>query len=246
MNRFSLDIKAPHVAEEEVGVGGTCQYRICALDPNTTYGVYLQVANPSNNQLAPNTNGYIQFATNYIHADGSRRVRVTTVARPFSDPSDTASLTNGFDQEAAAVLIARYACYRCEREEPAQDVLRWLDRTLIRLCQKFGQYNQGNPQSFRFPTTIQEFPQFMFHLRRTGFLNVFGKSPDETAYSRYQLCKQNMSECITMIQAQLYSYSFDGPPDSVQLDSSSIQPNKILLLDMFSHVLIYHGKDIGL
>ena len=163
----SPDIKAAHVADEEIGVGGTSQYRICALDPNTTYGVYLQVANPSNNQLPPNTNGYVQFATNYIHADGTRRVRVTTVARPFSDPTDTTSLTNGFDQEAAAVLIARYASYRCEREEPPQDVLRWLDRTLIRLCQKFGQYNQSNPESFRFPTTIQEFPQFMFHLKKT-------------------------------------------------------------------------------
>lgn len=84
----------------------------------------------------------------------------------------------------------------------------------------------------------------MFHLRRTGFLNVFGKSPDETAYKRYQLCKQSMLEGITMIQPQLYQYSFDGPPQTVHLDSTSILPDRILLLDTFFEVLIYHGKTI--
>lgn len=240
----SLNVKAPHVAEEEIGVGGTSQYRICAIDPNTTYGVYLQVANPSNNPLPSNSNGFIQFSTNYIHSDGTRRVRVTTIARPFADPSDANSLTSGFDQEAAAVLMARYASYRCERDEPPTDIIRWLDRTLIRLCQKFGRYNTGNMESFKFPVTMSNFPQFMFHLRRTQFLNVFGHSPDETAYARYQLCKQNMTECITMIQPQLYRYSFDGPPDTVHLDSTSILPNAILLLDSFFQVLIFHGKDI--
>ena len=38
----------------------------------------------------------------------------------------------GFDQEAAAVLMARIAAYRADNDEGA-DVLRWLDRMLIRL-----------------------------------------------------------------------------------------------------------------
>lgn len=37
-----------------------------------------------------------------------------------------------FDQEAAAVLMARLGVYRAETEE-GPDVLRWLDRQLIRL-----------------------------------------------------------------------------------------------------------------
>lgn len=39
---------------------------------------------------------------------------------------------SGFDQEAAAVLMARIAVYRLVHDEGA-DVLRWLDRMLIRL-----------------------------------------------------------------------------------------------------------------
>lgn len=37
-----------------------------------------------------------------------------------------------FDQEAAAVLMARLGVFRAESEE-GPDVLRWLDRQLIRL-----------------------------------------------------------------------------------------------------------------
>ena len=38
----------------------------------------------------------------------------------------------GYDQEAAAVLMARIAVFRAETDD-GPDVLRWLDRMLIRL-----------------------------------------------------------------------------------------------------------------
>jgi protein transport protein SEC23 len=30
---------------QEIGIGGTCEWRICALDPLSTLGVYFEVAN---------------------------------------------------------------------------------------------------------------------------------------------------------------------------------------------------------
>lgn len=41
-------------------------------------------------------------------------------------------IESSFDQEAAAVLMARLGVFRVESEE-GPDVLRWLDRQLIRL-----------------------------------------------------------------------------------------------------------------
>ena len=41
----------------------------------------------------------------------------------------------GFDQEAAAVLMGRIAVYRAETDD-GPDVLRWLDRMLIRLVRQ--------------------------------------------------------------------------------------------------------------
>lgn len=80
--------------------------------------------------------------------------------------------------------MARLAVYRAETEE-GPDVLRWLDRQLIRLvgehtcrvsaaidpnrkqfdtcvcvqCQKFGDYHKDDPNSFRFSETFSLYPQ---------------------------------------------------------------------------------------
>lgn len=45
------------------------------------------------------------------------------------------NIAASFDQEAAAILMARLAIYRAETEE-GPDVLRWLDRQLIRLVRR--------------------------------------------------------------------------------------------------------------
>ena len=140
--------------------------------------------------------------------------------------------------------MGRWATFRALTDD-GPDVLRWLDRTLIRLCQRFGQYAKDNAESFRFPETFSMYPQFMFHLRRSSQLQVFGHSPDESAYFRYQLAIQSLSECLLMIQPALFAYSFNGPPEPVLLDSTSIQPDRILLLDTFFQVLIYHGAGVG-
>lgn len=39
--------------------------------------------------------------------------------------------------------------------------------------------------SFRLADMFSLYPQFMFHLRRSQFLQAFNSSPDETSYYRY-------------------------------------------------------------
>lgn len=41
-------------------------------------------------------------------------------------------ISAGFDQETAAVIMARMVVYRAETDE-GPDILRWVDRQLIRL-----------------------------------------------------------------------------------------------------------------
>ena len=52
------------------------------------------------------------------------------------------------------------------------DATRWLDRSLIRLCSKFGDYRKDDPQSFTLNPCFSLFPQFMFNLRRSQFVQV--------------------------------------------------------------------------
>ena len=48
-----------------------------------------------------------------------------------------------------------------------------------------------------------------------------------------------------MIQPILYSYAIGSAPRPVLLDAVSIEKDKILLMDTFFHVLIYHGDVIA-
>jgi len=50
--------------------------------------------------------------------------------------SNVHHISAGFDQEAAAVLMARMVVYRAETDE-GPDILRWVDRQLIRLVSTY-------------------------------------------------------------------------------------------------------------
>ena len=56
-------------------------------------------------------------------------------------------------------------------------------------------------------------------------------------------------ECITnaavMIQPSLISYSFNAPPSPALLDVASIAADRILLLDSYFSVVIFHGMTIA-
>ena len=55
--------------------------------------------------------------------------------RRWTDGANLAELVAGFDQEAAAVVVARLATFKMEAEEDF-DATRWIDRTLIRLASR--------------------------------------------------------------------------------------------------------------
>lgn len=240
----SLGVKGQSVSETEMGLGGTSQWKMCGLYPNLTLAFFFEVVNQHNAPIPQGGRGYIQFITQYQHSSGQRRIRVTTVARNWADASlNIQHISAGFDQEASAVLMARLAVFRAETDD-GPDVLRWLDRMLIRLCQKFGDYNKDDPNSFRFSENFSLYPQFMFHLRRSQFLQVFNNSPDETSYYRHMLNVEDLTQSLIMIQPILYAYSFNGTPEPVLLDTSSIQPDRILLMDTFFQIVIYHGSTI--
>jgi len=153
-------------------------------------------------------------------------------------------LVAGFDQEAAAAVMARLVSFKMETEVDF-DPVRWLDRALIRICSKFGDYQKETPSSFSLSPRLSIFPQFIFNLRRSQFVQVFNNSPDETAYFRMMLDRENVANAVVMIQPSLLSYSFQSGPEPVLLDVTAIASDKILLLDSYFTVVIFHGVTIA-
>ena len=157
---------------------------------------------------------------------------------------DEQLLAQSFDQDAAAVLMSRITLFKSEQDDGA-DVLRWIDRMLIKLCQKFADYRKDDETSFRLHPQFSFFPGFIYYLRRSQFLQVFNNSPDETAFYRHVFLTENCGNSLIMIQPTLTSFGLDiEEPEPVLLDSVSLRNDRILLLDTFFHILIYHGRTI--
>ena len=74
---------------------------------------------------------------------------------------------------------------------------------------------------------------------------VFGHSPDETAFFRLVLEREATAGAMVMIQPQLLAYGFNAPPQPVLLDVQSIQADQILLLDTFFMVIVHYGSTIA-
>lgn len=83
------------------------------------------------------------------------------------------------------------------------------------------------------PFTGKNYPAFLL---LTPYYN--------TSSCRHMLNREDLTQALIMVQPILYSYSFHGPPEPVLLDTSSIQPDRILLMDTFFQIVIYHGEVI--
>ncbi|KAL0924373.1 hypothetical protein M5K25_005195 [Dendrobium thyrsiflorum] len=243
----SLEKKGAFCSDTVIGQGNTTAWKICGLDRSTCLTVFFDISpsERSSQSGIPNPQLYIQFLTNYQNSEGQIRLRVTTITRRWVEGStNTAELVDGFDQETAAVVLARYVSFKMEMEEEF-DATRWLDRTLIRLCSRFGDYRKDDPSSFIINPNFSIFPQFMFNLRRSQFVQVFNNSPDETAYFRILLNRESITNSVVMIQPSLISYSFAAPPSPALLDVASIAADRILLLDAYFSVVIFHGTTVA-
>ncbi|KAM1142696.1 hypothetical protein FF1_031720 [Malus domestica] len=243
----SLEKKGPAVADTAIGEGNTTAWKMCGLDKSTCLTVFfdLSSSDQSNTPGTVNPQLYLQFLTSFQNPEGQMMLRVTTITRQWIDSSvSSEELVQGFDQETAAVVMARKTSLKMESEE-SFDATRWLDRGLIRLCSKFGDYRKDDPSSFTLNPSFSLFPQFMFNLRRSQFVQVFNNSPDETAYFRVLLNRENISNAAVMIQPSLISYSFNSLPQPALLDVASIAADRILLLDSYFSIVIFHGMTIA-
>ncbi|KAM6542776.1 hypothetical protein CsatB_007223 [Cannabis sativa] len=244
----SMEKKGPLCSDTVVGQGGTSAWKMCGLDKDTSLCLMFEIVRKENpdGMVPSNSNQfYFQFITYYQHQSGQMRLRVTTLSRRWvAGQGSVQELISGFDQEAAAAVMARLVSFKMETEAEF-DPIRWLDKALIHLCSRFGDYQKDSPSSFSLSPRLSIFPQFIFHLRRSQFVQVFNNSPDETAYFRMILNRENVANSVVMIQPSLISYSFHSTPEPALLDVAAIAADRILLLDSYFTVVIFHGSTIA-
>lgn len=237
----SMKEEGKNVADTQIGDGFTNRWKLNSVSPRHSYGVFFEMQTAANTEQKNSAGAEvcIQFQTNYRHTNGTFRTRVTTLKRLTSNSLD---LSHTFDQETAAVLFSRLVVHKLENGGEYSDLLRWIDKSLVKLCTVFGDYSKNDPDSFRLSNDFSLLPQFIYHLRRSQFLQVFNCSPDETAFYHHTLLRTDVRDSLVMIQPTLTSFNAEGTePEPVLLDSVSVKPDRVLLLDAFFYIVIYFG-----
>jgi protein transport protein SEC23 len=230
------------VSDLVIGEGKTRSWNVGGMDQTSTYSFVLDVDSGSSTAKR----AIVQIITTYVAGDRSTRLRATTFLRKICPDLQSAKyeVAQSFDQEAAAVLIARLCIEKGYKEESI-GVLRWLDKSLIRLISKFAEYNKDDPRSFRLSKEFSFFPQFMFYLRRSHFIQNFNASPDEVTFYKTSLLHENVTNSTIMIQPVLFAYTPERPEaNAVFLDIENMKNDYVLLLDGFFFICIWHGESV--
>lgn len=243
---ISLDQNAPHVSQIKQYEGGTKLWYLGGFDYNSSYTFLLDMNSEAS---IFNKFGYIQLLTTYVAGDRSHRLRVTTVSRSIlgslNSGSNTQELIKGFDQESACVMLAKIGVIKGYSEDYSE-VLKWLDKCLIRLLTKLTTFRSNDVKSFRLPKELDMFPQFIFYLRRSAFIQHFNASIDEIVVYRTTLLHENVNNCTIMIQPVMYSYTAEQPEATpVFLDIQNMKSDNVLFLDTFFNVIVWHGEEVG-
>jgi len=92
---------------------------------------------------------------------------------------------------------------------------------LVKWAQNYANYIKNDERSFSLPPQMKRLPQFVYHLRRSHFVNRFGISLDESFFKGYWMNRESIGNCVAMIQPVLLSYSLNNEttdPIAVPLD----------------------------
>lgn len=237
--RMSFHTSSKGKTTGEIGISGTNVFKLGSVSTHSTYGIYFDL-----DENVVGDYAIIQFITSYQHPDGNTHIHVTTSQRFIDSSNVMDGIIDYFDQEAATVLIARQAVFKVLNNSNA-DAVNFINKTLIDFMSNFCKYRTNDTSSIVIPHSINLLPQFLYHLRRSNFIQIFNSSPDESTFYRHCFFTEDCINSLTMIQPSLISFEMEQEPAPVLLDSTSIKANRILFLDTFFHILIFHGSLIA-
>lgn len=212
-------------------------WRVGSMIPSSNITILLE-----NTQSARDgAYGYVQIISQFARSDRSMVMRVTTFGRLFSKDKNKIDLS--FDQEAACVFQVR--AFIMKGYQNVMDFESAIDKNLIRFTKRYGNYEKGNPSSVFLPDSMAYFPNFMFFFRRSLLVQKDGISHDESAYFRILVFKLPVDDAIKMVKPALISFHYQGEVTPVELDSGSLNPESILVLDSFHNVLLWRGDYVS-
>jgi protein transport protein SEC23 len=228
---FSIQNVSKSSSSIQVGLSGSNKWGINTIDKNTTFTFFFHPKNKKNNKPT-----MVQVETRGISNDGKMKTWVKLFV--FKNP-DGESL--GFNCETSAVITAKLAVWRLKTED-FLTVSNWIDNSLISFTKRFSKIEGKN---VLIPSEISLFPQFLYFLRRSQFVNSFNVSPDESAFYRQCMLRYSVQEALLMIEPVLMSFSFQSEyPEPMFLSPDELKDDRILVFDNFFQIVVWQGRAV--
>ena len=228
------------VSDVAVGEGGTTSWYLGTVDQHSTYSLVLENDRSDDLELK-GKQFYAQFRTFYKNAYGQMKLRVTTIQREFGGLSKE-QYAAGFDQEAAILMTAKCALSLAGMMDQ-KEITKWIDKRLIKLYSRFGEFTRGVPSSFKIAEGFQMVPQFFYYFRKSTFILNFAISVDEMHMNRTILTRENIANALVMIQPSLLEYSCDREnPEAVLCDIAALKDDVVILFDAYFSVVIWYAS----
>ena len=185
---------------------------------------------------------FFQFQSSYCNSEGNMILRVATFSRNFS--GNLSVLGQSIDQEAAIAAIARISSFKTTLLDTT-DVIYWLNTVLIKFLRRISKFTKNKPETLQITENVSLLPQFIFYFRKSEFIQKFGTSVDEFSLFGMSLFRESLNNMLVMIQPSLFAYTLDNPEAlPVLCDMESLSDDRILVVDTYFFVLIWHGKNI--
>jgi len=224
------DKNSNSISNRVIGSGGTDKWKLCGVNGNKTLSIYFDVEN-----VLSSNRCFIQFYTRYRHLlTGKIRYRITTTFLPVVETGRIKEIP--FDQFCAVSLLTRLMIWKKEQGE--RNIIEFLDTTMISFSKTFLNGTSISPES-------SLITRLVYNLRRSGIINTFNFSPDQTRYLSFCLCNESIDNMMLIIMPVLLRYFNNGSSEPTQLELNSLSSDVILLMDNFFRVIIWYGATIA-
>lgn len=185
---------------------------------------------------------FFQFAIRYSNVYQADISRVVTVRLPTVD--SVSAYLSSFQDEVAAVLIAKRTLLRAKNFSEAIDMRTMIDERVKDIALKFGS-QVPKSKLYRFPKELSALSELLFHLRRSPLLgNIIGHD-DERSVLRNLFLNASFDLSLRMVAPRCLMYREGGTFEELPAYDLAMQSDKAVVLDHGTDVFIWLGAELA-
>ncbi|XP_061961807.1 protein transport protein SEC23 A [Populus nigra] len=185
---------------------------------------------------------FFQFTVEYTNVYQADISRVVTVKLPTVD--SVSAYLESFQDEVAAILIAKRTLLRAKNHSDAMDMRGTIDERIKDIALKFGSLVPKS-KLHRFPKELSALPELLFHLRRGPLLGSIVGHEDERSVLRNLFLNASFDLSLRMVAPRCLMHREGGTFEELPAYDLAMQSDTAVVLDHGTDVFIWLGAELA-